>query len=219
MPDLSILVTGTTTEVGKTFVAAALATSLRERGLAVAARKPVQSFDPSDHETDAEVLATATGEDVDEVCAPHRSYKLPVAPPMAAAALGLEVPRLEDLVAEMRLPERGVVLVEGVGGPRSPMASDGDALALSRRVHFDLILLVADAGLGAINAVLTCAAVFERAPLVFLNRYDATDRVHVENARWLREKEGLNVPTDTLALADIIESRARSARADYLEVP
>ena len=56
-----LAVAGTGTEVGKTFVAAAVLQWLRDRGHPVAARKPVQSFAPGDPSTDAHVLARATG--------------------------------------------------------------------------------------------------------------------------------------------------------------
>ena len=65
-PDRLVVVAGTATEVGKTFVGAAAPRPAcdRERD-AVAARKPAQSFAPDDARTDADVLAGATGEDPD----------------------------------------------------------------------------------------------------------------------------------------------------------
>ena len=64
-----VVVAGTGTGIGKTWVTAELGTALRRRGIAVAARKPVQSFEPDDdHPTDADVLGGATGEDPHTVC-------------------------------------------------------------------------------------------------------------------------------------------------------
>ena len=59
-----------------------------------------------------------------------------------------------DLAAELRWPD-GVELglVEGVGGPRSPIAADGDTVDLRGHIRPDVVVLVADAGLGTINAV------------------------------------------------------------------
>ncbi|MBV8560261.1 MAG: AAA family ATPase, partial [Acidimicrobiia bacterium] len=56
-PERLVLVAGTGTEVGKTWVAARLAEALRARGTRVAARKPAQSFAPDEGPTDAEALA------------------------------------------------------------------------------------------------------------------------------------------------------------------
>jgi dethiobiotin synthetase len=66
-PERLVLVAGTATEVGKTWVAAAVLAELRTRGVRVAARKLVQSFSPGEHPTDAEALAAATGEAPDDV--------------------------------------------------------------------------------------------------------------------------------------------------------
>ena len=69
-----IVVAGTGTEVGKTWAAARLATTLRGRAITVRARKPAQSFEPDDPPdgTDAALLGAATGEPAtDRVpCAP-----------------------------------------------------------------------------------------------------------------------------------------------------
>ena len=65
-----------------------------------------------------------------------------------------------------------VGLVEGVGGPRSPISADGDNVDLAHALAPDLVVLVADAGLGTINAVrLSVGALADFPVLVALNRY------------------------------------------------
>ena len=83
-PRKLVVVAGTGTEIGKTWVAARLARDLRATGYEVIARKPAQSFDPGDSSTDAHVLAAATGEEPSMVCPRHRWYPAAMAPPMAA---------------------------------------------------------------------------------------------------------------------------------------
>jgi dethiobiotin synthetase len=195
-PGTLVVVTGTGTEVGKTWWAAATAHALRSRGLAVAARKPAQSFPPGVAGTDADVLAAATGESAHDVCPAHRWYEVAMAPPMAAAALGRPTFTVADLVADLAWPPGADVgLIEGAGGPRSPLAADGDTVDLAAAVRPDAVVLVADAGLGTINAVrLAAPALAAIAPLtVVLNRYDADDDLHVRNRAWLAEREGLAV--------------------------
>ena len=92
-----IAVAGTGTEVGKTFVAAALLGALRARGVTVSARKPAQSFGPGDGPTDADRLAAVTGERATDVCSPARWYPVPLAPPMAAERLGRRPPSIAEL--------------------------------------------------------------------------------------------------------------------------
>jgi len=190
---------GTGTGVGKTWVAARILGRLRGQGVAVAARKPVQSFTPCDDTTDAAVLASATGEDAETVCPRHRWYAMAMAPPMAAAFLAQAAFTLAELVHETRWPDGVEVgLVETVGGPRSPLASDADSAALAAALEPDLLVLVAPAGLGAINDVRLSAAALAGidAPLfVILNRFDGGD-LHDRNRRWL-ERDGYQVVTRT----------------------
>jgi dethiobiotin synthetase len=197
-PACVVFVSGTGTAVGKTWVAAAVLARLRDHGVAVAARKPAQSFDADDAgtgATDADVLAAATRESPHEVCPPHRWYARALAPPMAADALGAPPFTVTDLLAELRWPDGADLgLVEGAGGPRSPIAADGDNVALSDAIAPDQVLLVADAELGAINAVRMSVEAFAGAPLlVVLNRYDAANPVHRANRDWLAGRDGFDV--------------------------
>ena len=52
-PHRLVVVVGTGTDVGKTWVAARLLIDLRAAGVTVAARKPAQSFDPDDDPVDS----------------------------------------------------------------------------------------------------------------------------------------------------------------------
>jgi dethiobiotin synthetase len=204
-PPHLVVITGTGTEVGKTWWGAAAARVLVARGVHVAARKPVQSFAPDDPLTDADVLAQATGDDPRAVCPPHRWIAKPLAPPMAAAALGQPGFTIGDLANEIEWPPGtavGLGLVEGAGGVRSPLADDGDTVALIRVVAPDEVLVVADAGLGTINAVRLTLAAFTPTPVVVaLNRFAPTDDVHRANREWLATRDGLTVVTSPDELA------------------
>jgi dethiobiotin synthetase len=192
-----VLVLGTGTEVGKTWVACRLAVALRDRDMHVAARKPVLSYDPDDDPaaSDATLLARATDETPEAVCAPHRWYPVAMAPPMAAEVLGRPPFTVEELVGEMIWPNGTAVgLVESAGGVLSPIADDGDGVSLAELLDPDRVVLVADAGLGTINAVLLSVGVLDRWPVtVVLNRYDALDDLHRRNRAWLVDRAQLDV--------------------------
>ncbi len=196
-PERLVLVVGTGTEVGKTWVACRVARALRRRGLIVVARKPAQSYDAGDDlsDTDAALLAHATGDHPSAVCPQHRWYPVAMAPPMAAEALGRRPFAIADLVDELAWPAVvGVGLVEAAGGVRSPLAADGDAVAFAAAVRPDRVVLVADAGLGTINAVRLACGVLDGWPVtVVLNRYDALDDVHRRNRAWLVDRDQLDV--------------------------
>ncbi len=185
-------------------MAARLLTDLRAAGVRVAARKPAQSFDPGDDpgSRDAAILGAASGETPLDVCPAHRWYEVPMAPPMAAESLGRPPFTIEDLVSELRWPADAVDvgLVETAGGVRSPLADDRDCLALCVAVAPDAVVLVADAGLGTINAVRLTIDALRSAPaaplaavMVVLNRFDASVDLHVRNREWLQARDALAV--------------------------
>lgn len=209
-PRRVVVVAGTGTEIGKTFMGTAVARELRRQGRTVSARKPAQSFEPNDPTTDARELGAATGEDPEVVCPPHRWYPVPMAPPMAATALDRTPFTTADLAQEVRAswdndsetPDIG--LVETAGGSWSPQASDGLHVGdFANAMQADAVLLVADAGLGVINAVRGAIAAF--APthpvIVLLNRYIATDELHVANRDWLLAEDRFNVVVDAAEAA------------------
>jgi dethiobiotin synthetase len=210
-PDRLVVVVGTATEVGKTWLGAQVARTLRADGVTVAARKPAQSFDPEDATTDAAELAVATDDRPTAVCPPHRWYDVPMAPPMAAERLGRPGFSIADLVDELRWPDPtpDVGLVESAGGVRSPLADDGDSITLVEQLAPDLVVVVAHAGLGTINDVRLAVPALRdhRRDLglaVFLNRFDRSDELHERNRVWLAEREDLPVATTVREISDRI---------------
>ena len=213
-PRRLVAVVGTGTDVGKTWVSARLLTRPPRSRRDVAARKPAQSFDPGDDPAglDAAVLGAASGEPPEAVCPPHRWYEVAMAPPMAADVLGRPRFTIADLVEELAWPDGpvDVGLVETAGGVRSPMADDGDCVALCDGVAPDVVLLVADAGLGTINAVrlsvdaLACA---RRRTGGRAEPLRPASDLHQRNRDWLRERDALSVvvlPGDEAALVDLV---------------
>lgn len=201
-----VFVTGTGTEVGKTWATAALARLLRGLGLAVAACKPVQSFDPDQAgPADATVLAAATGQRPEDVCSPECSYPVPLAPPMAADKLGRRCPTIEELAAGCHFAEgTDVGFVEGVGGLYSPLAADGHNLDLIERLAPDLVIVVASADLGGIHdATAATVPLGTHRHAVFLNRFDPSTEIHALNLDWLR-RSGLQVAASVADLTDIV---------------
>jgi dethiobiotin synthetase len=216
-----VLVCGTGTEVGKTWVCGKLLVELRSRGCSVSARKPAQSFDIDSEgarlggATDAERLGAASGEHPGSVCHSFRSYHRAMAPPMAAEALGLPSFTVADLVEEMVWPPDGVEVgvVEMAGGVRSPQAVDGDSTDLVVALAPDVVVLVADAGLGTINGVrlsmeaLSTVTVDGIRTVVVLDRFDGHHDIHRRNRQWLAGRHGYEVvalPGEEAALADVV---------------
>jgi dethiobiotin synthetase len=165
-------VTGTDTNVGKTYVTTALAVRGRAQGLHVFAFKPIESGcspGPTGEPVgaDQEELARAAGDWQRGSLRGLYRLRLPAAPLVAAEAEGVSV----DLARVVDHARQGAscfgasfTLVEGVGGWRVPITRDEDVSALARRLALPVIV-VARAGLGTINHSLLTVEAVERAGL------------------------------------------------------
>lgn len=206
-PDLLVLICGTNTEIGKTWISAQTLRILREAGTSVAARKLAQSFAPGESRTDAQVLGEASDEPTEVVCPPHRWYETPMAPPMAAEALGKESFTIEELIDEVNWPrDVEIGLIETAGGVRSPQASDGDVIDIARTLQPDLVVLVGDSELGTINTVrLSLDALGDWPCVVVLNRFDNSVELHRRNRDWLAKLEGYEILCSARELAQFLK--------------
>jgi dethiobiotin synthetase len=165
----AIFITGTGTDVGKTFVAASLIRHLRQMGRIVDALKPVVSgFDPATPaSSDPGVLLQALGLSVTEEeiarIAPWR-YRAAVSPDLAASREGQTID-VDGVIAFCRNAidqRRDILLIEGVGGIMVPLDDQRTVLDLMMALQLPLIL-VAGSYLGTISHTLTALdALFRR---------------------------------------------------------
>ena len=164
----AFFVTGTGTDVGKTFVAAGLIRHLRRAGRRVEALKPVVSgYDPaSAADSDPGRLLTALGRSItpDEIdrIAPWR-FAAPLSPDMAAQREGRAID-FEALVEFSRTAvaqHTDIVLIEGVGGIMVPLDDRHTVLDWMCALRLPL-LLVGGSYLGSISHTLTCLDVLQR---------------------------------------------------------
>jgi dethiobiotin synthetase len=146
----ALFVTGTDTNVGKTFVACALIAALRAHGRRVAVMKPIETG-VADRPEDALALRAAAEDPVplDTVC-PIR-LRAPLAPSVAARLEGRTIDP-EDLVQRVGARASGsdLLLVEGAGGLLVPIAGTFTFADLARRAALP-VLIVAANRLGAVN--------------------------------------------------------------------
>lgn len=158
-----IFITGTDTAVGKTFVTAALAWSLKERGLDVGVMKPVETGVVKGRTSDAGRLAQAAqipnGLDL---VSPY-AFRFPLAPLDAARAEGRTITLSVIMQAYRRLQsQHDLLLVEGVGGVHVPITLTVDVLDLIEQLRVPA-LIVGRVGLGGVNhALLTLNALRQR---------------------------------------------------------
>ncbi len=187
-----LLITGTDTGVGKTFITYNLALALKEKGIKVACFKPVETG-VKDIPEDGKLLSSATGQPLEEVV-PFR-YKLPLSPYAGYLEEGWKVD-LEQVKSKF-FDLKGkyeVVLVEGAGGIAVPIVKDYDYSDLAKDLDLE-VLIVARAGLGTLNhTFLTCFYV-QRKGLkikgIVLNRFTGKDVSERTNPTIISERLGI----------------------------
>jgi dethiobiotin synthetase len=164
----AVFITATGTDIGKTFLTAGLIRHIRGAGGAVAAVKPIVSgFDPHAwQESDPAVLLAALGrpvalEEVERI-SPWR-FKAPLSPHMAGKREGRLIV-FQDVVEFCRRSmagNRGVLLIEGVGGIMVPFDDRRTVLDLMSVLRIPAIL-VAGTYVGTISHTLSALEVMAR---------------------------------------------------------
>ena len=147
-----LFITGTDTDVGKTWITSALASALRGRGRSVGVWKPVQSGCMlGDTEADSYVLRRVSGVDDAESAICPLSFEAPLTPMLAARLEGKSID-FDDLVAAGRplFEKYEPVFVEGAGGLAVPLTERHLVVDLAAHLQLPL-LVVARPGLGTIN--------------------------------------------------------------------
>ncbi|WP_216898021.1 dethiobiotin synthase [Nocardia alni] len=142
-----LIVTGTSTDVGKTIVTASLAAAARAAGRTVAVCKPAQTGVAPGDPGDLAEIARLSG--VTRTLELAR-YPDPLAPDTAARRCGAPLLTMADTVAGIEsLADADLTLVEGAGGLLVRLG-DFTLLDLAQKSGAP-VLVVAAAGLGTLN--------------------------------------------------------------------
>ncbi|KVP10271.1 dethiobiotin synthase [Burkholderia ubonensis] len=194
-PPLSLFVTGTDTEIGKTFVSAALLHGFARLGLRAAAMKPVAAGayeqDGVWRNEDADQLDAAANVVLPPELRTPFLLKAPAAPHLAAAQEGVTLD-LDTIVACHReaLTRADVVVVEGAGGFRVPLTGTRDMADLAVALGAPVVLVVG-VRLGCIShALLTADAIRQRGLTLagwVANHVDPAMAFQDENVATLRD--------------------------------
>ena len=161
----AFFVTATGTEIGKTFVTAAIARHFTAKGHAVNVLKPVLTgFDPKDFSgSDPALLLKATGRQPSlseiERVSPFR-FKAPLAPNLAAEREGrrLDFSAVVKCCEDAARARDALLLIEGIGGLMVPLDNERTVLDLIEALEFPAIL-VTGSYLGTISHTLTALEV------------------------------------------------------------
>lgn len=157
-------ITGTDTDVGKTWFTAGLLQAFNEQGSRTIAMKPVASgcetTDGQLRNADAECLMQHMSEQADYREVNPYSFAPAIAPHIAASRVGQDID-LEMIrqTAEALARRADVILVEGVGGWQVPLNDTQSVADLAVTLQLPVIMVVA-IRLGCLNhALLTAQAI------------------------------------------------------------
>jgi dethiobiotin synthetase len=164
---LSLFVTGTDTEIGKTLVSAALLHGFAALGLRAAAMKPIAAGaferDGEWHNEDADQLDAAANVALPPSIRTPFMLKEAAAPHIAAARenVSLDIARIVE-AHQFAVQQADVVVVEGVGGFRVPLTDVHDTADLAFALNLPVVLVVG-MRLGCIShALLSAEAIAAR---------------------------------------------------------
>jgi dethiobiotin synthetase len=202
----TLLITGTDTGVGKTWIGRALGNALAAAGRRVVAIKPVETgcSDATALFEDGALLAAATGQ-AEPLAALYR-FPEPLAPALAADAAG-EAIDLDTMLLRLEALSAGaeVVLVEGVGGLLAPMTWEWTVVDLARALGASALVVAVDR-LGTINHTLLTLGALELAGLevagVVLTAPETPDPSTGTNAAAIARLAGIDRIVTVPRLAD-----------------
>jgi len=205
---MSLLVTGTDTGVGKTYVTRLLVETLRNEGIDAVGYKPVACGDRED----ALILSRVSGGlDPDLVNPVH--LKTPVAPYVAGLLENRTVSPEELVSGYRRLADaHSVVIVEGAGGWEVPVAPGYRISDLAETLGLP-VLVVAANRLGALNHILlTVNAIQARglkcAGLVLNQLDDELDTAMITNKGVIEDLAGVPLIDHLIHGQDFIDPDA-----------
>lgn len=203
-------ITGTDTEIGKTYITCALLRDLRARGLRPMGYKPLACGDRSDPRAmrDAVDAPTLNLDDINPI------YLRAATAPYIAAELEQRELRMDDILAGYRrLAEQySPVLVEGAGGWEAPLAPGLTMANLAVALRLPVILVVGNK-LGAVNhAIMTVQGIRARGldcHAIVLNHIGQEwDAASVTNRRLIEEFTGIPVRAELIHGQEDIDSLA-----------
>ena len=222
-----LFITGTGTDIGKTYISGLITKKLASAGMSAAYYKAAVSG--NERGADGRLIPgdalfvkniSGIGQSLESMC-PY-VYERAFSPHLAARIEGdpVSLDRVREGYDKL-CGEYELITAEGSGGIVCPIRYDGQKIFLE-----DIIkalglpcIIAADAGLGTINAaVLTYEYMRSRgieAKGLILNRYRAGDVMHEDNAFMCEKLTGLNVLARVAEGAEDIDIGAQELAALY----
>ena len=187
MMNKKIFITGTNTEVGKTFITKNIINHVQLKGYSVSPYKPVETGCIKKSSTliprDSMIYFRAVNKKIalDQIN-PYRFLE-PISPAAAIKRSKRKV-TINDYLSKLKdLPNSDLTMIEGAGGLCSPLAPDGYNIDLIRKAKVSTVLVAKDE-IGVINNVILS--------LSMLKKYKIKVLAIVLNRKVSSQPDGMN---------------------------
>ena len=215
-----LFITGTDTDVGKTYIGAQIVARLNDLNINVVPRKPIESgcerideiLQP--HDATQYYEAVTKKYPLTEIC-PYR-FEPAISPQRAARLVNKPISVEETKQACLsNVNETDCLVVEGAGGFYSPLCEDGLNADIAEALQFP-VLLIANDKLGCINHILLTIEAIQKRNLeiysIVLNGKDQTHDDAMDNVDDL--KTLVDVPIFSVSKDEILKNK--SLIVDYI---
>lgn len=203
----SIFITGTGTDVGKTYVSGLMVKKMHDYGLNCGYFKPVLSGAVRDNISnelipeDCKHVADVSGLGAEPMRCLSYCFEEPLSPHLASKRAGVKISKTK-IIGDYERYKRNYdyVLLEGAGGITCPLVDDGEKVYLLSDLIKDMskdIVLVSESVLGSINSALTTVEYAKSHGItvrgIILNNYDKDEFMHHDNKMMIEKLTGVNV--------------------------
>ena len=200
-----IFITGTGTDIGKTYVSALIVKKMREAGYNCGYFKPVLSgvFELNGHLVDSDANYVTQFADIPITADESVSYwwTEAISPHLAAKRNKQEI-NIDKIKYDFNQLNKkfDYLLIEGAGGITCPLRINKEEKYLLKDLIWELglsIIIVADAGLGTINSTLLTVDYARANGIeiegIILNNYESDNFMHWDNLEQIETLTGINV--------------------------
>jgi len=196
----SIFITGTDTDVGKTYITAGLAVTLRKIGVDVGIMKPFAAGTPQKKgfkSEDVEILANAAQVNDSESLLNPQYFPIPASPYTAWKNLKIR-PKVNSILSSFNKLSKihSMMLVEGMGGIMTPILKDYFVTDLIKSMKIPAIL-VTRTKVGTINHTIMTVKMCEKYKIpikgIIINDFDSDGYKPKELTRDLKNLTGVPV--------------------------
>ena len=200
-----IFITGTGTDVGKTYISALIIKKMREAGFNCGYFKPVVSgvveLQGRLIDSDANYVVNIANIPIEPEKCTSYYWQEAVSPHLAAKRKNQEID-IDKIKYDLSQNNKkyDYLLIEGAGGITCPLKLTQDEKYLLKDLIWELglsIIIVADAGLGTINSTLLTVDYAKSNGIeiegIILNNYDSDNFMHWDNLEQIEALTGINV--------------------------